>query len=98
MAGLVSFRSRVQSVAERTWLDQWVTSAAHRGDLTSLPPLIDNSDDWRRMRVLKHAGDDIIKLCDPRNKVRFSNHFLCSFVFDREIEDLTDAKSEGSFP
>ena len=70
--------------------------SASGGGLTSLPPVIDNGDDWRRMRDPKHKGDDIIKLCDPRNKVRFSHHFLCSFIFDQEIEALTDAHSEGS--
>ena len=61
-----------------------------------MPRLIYIGDDWRRMRVLKHAGDDIVKLCDPRNKVRFSPYFLCSFIFDQEIEALTDAFSDGS--
>uniref|UniRef100_M4BHS8 Uncharacterized protein n=1 Tax=Hyaloperonospora arabidopsidis (strain Emoy2) TaxID=559515 RepID=M4BHS8_HYAAE len=64
--------------------------------MTHLPPLIDNSDDWRSLRDLKHAADDILKLCETRNKVRFSEHLFSAILIDREIVALTDVHSDGS--
>ena len=98
LAGLQSFRSQVKSHSVQIWLDQWIASTLHRTAMLHLPPLIDNADDWSRLREVKHAADDILKLWDPHSKVRFSQHRLCAILFDHEIAALTEAHSEVSSP
>ena len=96
--GLQSYRGRVQDHQILVWLDQWIGSITYRATLPHLPTLLDSGDDWSRLRELNHASDDILKLCDPRNKVRFSQHLVCALLFDAEITALTDSHSEGDSP
>ena len=65
--------------------------------LRSVAPVL-NGDDWHKLRELKYAADDILKLCDPCRKVRYSQHLLCALLFEHEIGVLTEGVAVPSSP
>uniref|UniRef100_A0AAV1USB4 CCHC-type domain-containing protein n=1 Tax=Peronospora matthiolae TaxID=2874970 RepID=A0AAV1USB4_9STRA len=89
LSGLLEFRQRVTELPTGVWLDQWIARSQQRLSPSLLAPLIDNSDDWRKLRGINYAGDDVLRLCDPHRRVRMSHHLMCAIVFDNEIFALT---------
>uniref|UniRef100_A0AAV1T278 Endonuclease/exonuclease/phosphatase domain-containing protein n=1 Tax=Peronospora matthiolae TaxID=2874970 RepID=A0AAV1T278_9STRA len=90
---------RVTELPTGVWLDQWIARSQQRLSPSLLAPLIDNSDDWRKLRGINYAGDDILRLCDPHRRVRMSHHLMCAIVFDNEIFALTGlAESQYALP
>lgn len=75
------------------WVERWLENARRRPDHTMLSPLMDNLDDWKKLEALNYAGDDLLKLCDPRRRSRLSQHLLCALLYDREIAALGDGLS-----
>uniref|UniRef100_A0AAV1TYE8 Uncharacterized protein n=1 Tax=Peronospora matthiolae TaxID=2874970 RepID=A0AAV1TYE8_9STRA len=89
LSGLLKFRQRVTELPTGVWVDRWIARSQQRLSPSLLAPLIDNSDDWRKLRGINYAGDDILRLCDPHRRVRMSHHLMCAIVFDNEIFALT---------
>ena len=50
---------------------------------------MDNGDDWRKLRDVHYAKDEILRLCDLQRWVRLSQHLLYAVLFDQEILALT---------
>ena len=98
LSGLHSFRTKVASASLQDWLGCWIDRATSTAARSGLSPLLDNGDDWHKLRELKYAADDILKLCDPCRKVRYSQHLLCALLFEHEIGVLTEGVAVPSSP
>ena len=77
----------------KSWVLRWLDNARRRPDDTMLAPLIDNMDDWTKLEARSYAGDDLLKLCDPRRRSRLSHHLLCALLYDKEIAALVEGFS-----
>ena len=93
--GLQAYRHKVKDPSTILWLNHWIANSEQRHSQSLLAPLIDNADDWRRLREANYAADDILRLCDPKRRLRLSQHLICALVFDWEIFALT---GEGEKP
>ena len=96
--GLQAYRIKVKDPPTVLWLDHWITTTERCRFPSRLAPLIDNSDDWSKLRAAKYAADDVLKLCDPLRRVRLGQHLLCALFFDRKIFALTGAGNKPSLP
>ena len=76
LSELHSFRNKVTSAPLQDWLGCWIDRAKSTSARSGLSPLIDNGDEWHKLRELKYAEDDILNLCDPCRKVRYSQNLL----------------------
>lgn len=94
----MAYRSRATQQQTRDWLDKWIQRTRHGGNQSGLAPLIDNADDWKQMREQKYAGDELLKWCHPKRRIKLSQHIICACLFDREIHELTggDIVQNGS--
>uniref|UniRef100_A0AAV1TTF7 Uncharacterized protein n=1 Tax=Peronospora matthiolae TaxID=2874970 RepID=A0AAV1TTF7_9STRA len=59
-----------------------------------LSPLIDNSDDWRRLRDRGYASDELLRRCDVHHKTQLARHILCVLIHHDEIIALTGSDEE----
>ena len=78
----------------QAWVDRWLENML-RPDQYVLAPLLDSSDDWNKLKAKNYAGDDLLRLCDPQSRARFSYHLLCALLYDHEIAALVDGTSSG---
>ncbi|KAE9032084.1 hypothetical protein PR002_g9366 [Phytophthora rubi] len=93
-ARLVLYRSRTGDKATQRWLDDW-KDKFHRPAARNLAPLVDNRDDWNRLRDCGYGKDDILRLCDEGNKLRFAQHILCAIIYEKDIRVLTGTEDEA---
>ena len=94
---LTAYRGRTTDKSTRKWLDDWIVKLS-RPAPHNLPSLVDNNDDWRRLRNCGYGNDMVLKLCDVGNKSRLAQHIICAIVYDKEIQVLTgleDSEEQG---
>ena len=95
---LVAYRDRTSDPATTSWLDDWKRRTSRQLARSSLAPLIDNLDDWRRLRTNGYGGDDLLRRCDVKHKEQLARHILCVSPYSAEIRSVTgtdDAKDTG---
>ena len=51
---------------------------------------MDSSDDWDKLAAKTYAGDDLLRLCDPRRRTRLSHHLICALLYDHEFAALVE--------
>lgn len=91
---LLAYRSRAEDLPTRRWLDKWKAKLL-RPAPQNLAPLIDDSEDWTRLHTRGYGGDEVLNLCDVRNKGRLAHNLLCALIYEREIRVLTGREDEA---
>ncbi|KAE8993444.1 hypothetical protein PR003_g22063 [Phytophthora rubi] len=97
---LVELRSRTVDRQTQRWLDKWMAKL-RRPPPINLSPLIDNNDDWSRLRVSDYGKDRILNLCDINNKGEMATHLVCSSLYELELQALLgpdEAAAAGPLP
>lgn len=84
---LVMLRSRTVDRSTQIWLDDWIDKL-RRPPPIKLSPLIDNDDDWSRLRTSEYGGEAILRLCDIRNKGKLATHLVCASLYETELQAL----------
>ena len=56
----------------------------------------DNVDSWKKMRFYHYGNDELLRLCDPGRRVKFSHHMLCAHLYQVEIEELLSVTEIGA--
>ena len=54
-----------------------------------LAPLIDNMDDWRRLRAVEYGSDELLRQCDVSRQRHLAKHILCAVLYTKEIAVLS---------
>ncbi|CAI5733503.1 unnamed protein product [Peronospora farinosa] len=85
---LARYRTKFPSQATTAWLDQWVQQIKMLQERKVAGNLGDDADHWKRLRFNKYGGDDLLRLCDPVRRVKFSHHTLCAHLYQVEIAEL----------
>ena len=86
---LGAYRDRTSDHVTKSWLDGWKERTSRQIARSSLSPLIDSSDDWRRLKDSKYGGDDLLRRCDLPHKVQLARHILCVLLYNAEIKSIT---------
>ncbi|KAI9996223.1 hypothetical protein PInf_013606 [Phytophthora infestans] len=93
LGSLVAYHYRSQDGSVKKWLDNWKDKLLRTPPL-HLPPLIDNREDWAKMRAKRYGNDDVLQLCDVGNKGKLAQHLICAFLYERELRVLTGLEDE----
>ncbi|CAI5747524.1 unnamed protein product [Peronospora destructor] len=93
---LARYRTNSPSKATRAWLDQWMQQITMLQMRKAAGNIGDNADSWKRIRVNKYGKDDLLRLCDPVRRVKFSHHTLCAHLYLVEIEELLSVTDTGA--
>ena len=85
---LVRYGINFPSQDTRAWLEQWMHQIELLKERKVAGNLGDNVDFWKQMRFNHYGNDEILRLCDPGRRVKFSHHMLCAQLYHVEIEEL----------
>ncbi|KAG3124790.1 hypothetical protein C6341_g26032 [Phytophthora cactorum] len=77
-----------------SWTEVWLAKTHRNTSNSMLAPLIDNRDDWHRLRNLAYGGDPLLKLCDVSHKIPLADHISCAIMYDTEIRALINTELE----
>ncbi|CAH0485253.1 unnamed protein product [Peronospora farinosa] len=66
--GLMEYRNRTTDHPTQVWLDDWKARTTSLSGSALLAPLIDNRDDWDKLRERGYGSDDLLRRCDVAKK------------------------------
>uniref|UniRef100_M4BQG4 Uncharacterized protein n=1 Tax=Hyaloperonospora arabidopsidis (strain Emoy2) TaxID=559515 RepID=M4BQG4_HYAAE len=93
--GLDSYRLQSTDPATNAWLDIWKSRTTRAIAGQTLAPLIDNTNDRKKLRASDYGGVGLLRLCDFRNKRQCARHVICAILHNDGNKALTSPAVEA---
>ena len=85
----MAYRHRTPDQSTQVWLDEWKARTISLSGTAFLASVLDNTDDWTKLRERGYESDELLRRCDVTYKGRFAWHTIYAILHNVDIKALT---------